>query len=534
MVDRYIDSFSQLFSRDKNTPEVRYLQFLVRGFIATRNARVADLASEKMQEARLFMERVIGASLEEILPCLCIDGRVLVETVFGLSGESFRTPAADISDALRMKDGSFYLVEGDFTREIRDRVRKFGRVVVILDSHSHCAAKGEEEKASSGVPASDGGLLNDVMRKKDIALAIHDFSNRAYGNLSSEKVFVIQTSFDVERGFLFMGLDQGVSLSDHRVTREGYTGAVLEALARERKTLSTAVLSENGGILFDVCEQAKSQVGEIDFRRHYDESMRRLWMYIADIWDEVAPRLRSELKRIFPVLAEDSVEFRLRMSILLSNAILGHLLSSGGGYPYKQHQEGVVVVTTFARGPYDMASPFPVNGYSNGGVAMLSYVAGFAASIVRGNRGAGRFPEGERSFIEECFGSDVSAFVKSPVPVFISERVYEDVPKEVAEGLSALEWGETSWADMSSDELAQFLWRNVPGISEGVVDGIKNLRTRALELYRPGLPATQHLLSGQLALVSSIRMGSGKVVAVFPFLLNGYPEGYLRSIGKIQ
>ena len=103
-IQRYIDRFSRLFSRNENSPEIRYLQFLMQEFVATRNARVGDLDSKKMQDARLLMERVLGFPLGTLLPCLCIDGRVLVETAFGLSGASFRTPAADIFDALRMKD----------------------------------------------------------------------------------------------------------------------------------------------------------------------------------------------------------------------------------------------------------------------------------------------------------------------------------------------------------------------------------------------------------------------------------------------
>lgn len=533
-IQRYIDRFSRLFSRNENSPEIRYLQFLMQEFVATRNARVGDLDSKKMQDARLLMERVLGFPLGTLLPCLCIDGRVLVETVFGFSGASFRTPAADISDALRMKDGMLYLAEGDFTREIRNRVEVYGKAVVVFDSHNYCAAKGEEEKLAFGVPALDGGLLSDVKRKKDIALAIRDFADRVYGDVGDEKVLVIQTSFDVEHGFLFMGLDQEQSLSDRRVTQTGFTGTILEALARERKVLSTALFSENGGILFDLCERAKSRIEMIDFRRDYDESMYRFWMYVADVWEESLPRIQAELKRVFSDIVVDSDEFRLRMLILLSNTILGSLLNSGGSYPYAQHQEGVVVVTKFARGPYGTASPFPVSGYSNGGVAMLSFVVSFAASIIRGNRSGGRFPDGERVFIETCFGSDVPAFVKSPVPVFISERVRENVPEDVVDALSTLEWEGVLWADMSSDELSRFLRDNIPHISEGVIESIKNVRARALELYRPGLPATSHFLSGQLALVSSVRTESGKVIAVFPFLLNGYSEGHLRSIGKIQ
>ncbi|MFZ1735854.1 MAG: hypothetical protein WAU31_02885 [Candidatus Moraniibacteriota bacterium] len=532
-VQKYIDAFSKVFAREESA-EIRYLQFLVGELVKTRNARVVELESKNMQEARLLMERVFGLPLGALLACLCIDGRVLMETVFGLSGVSFRTPAADISDALCMENGDLYLTEGDFTNNIRERVKEYGKVIILLDSHSHCAAKGEEEKSACGVPASDNGLLNDVKRKKHIAFAIRDFANRIYGDEGNQKVIVIQTSFDVEHGFLLLGLDQDRVLSESRVTQGGFTEATLEELAREKKVLSTALFAENGGILSDLCEDAKRRVGIIDFRHDYDASMHRLWTYIADVQDVATAHIHQELMRVFPDIARDSDEFRVRTAILLSNTFLGFLLNIGGVYPYGKHQEGVVVVTKFARGPYGTASPFPVSGYSNGGVAILSFVINFAASIVRGNRSNGRFPEGEQSFIEKCFGGDADAFVKSPVPVFISERVHGDVSNNNIEALIALKWEDVSWSDMSSDDMSLFLRKGVPNISEGVIESIIRLRDRALDLHRPNLPATQHLLSGQLALVSLIRTEAGKVIALFPFILRGYSKEYLKHTGKIH
>lgn len=532
-VQKYIDAFCKVFDREESVG-IRYLQFLVEELVKTRNTRVAELESKDMQEAVLLMGRVFGLPLDALLACLCIDGRVLMETVFGLSGVSFRTPAADISDAICMENGDLYLVDGDFTNNIRERVKKYGKVIILLDSHSHCAAKGEEEKSAFGVSASDNGLLNDVKRKKRIAFAIRDFANRIYGDEGNQKVIVIQTSFDVECGFLLLGLDQDEVLSESRVAQGGFTEATLEELARERKILSTALFAENGGILSDLCKDAERRVGIIDFRHDYDASMRRLWTYIADVQDVATARIHQELTRVFPGIAEDSDEFRVRMAVLLSNTLLGFLLNVGGAYPYGKHQEGVVVVTKFARGPYSTASPFPVSEYSNGGVAILSFVVNFAASIVRGNRINGRFPEGERSFIEACFGGDADAFVKSPVPIFISERVHEDVPKSIIEALVALEWKDVSWSDMSSDDISLFLRKGVPNISEGVIESIIRLRDRALELHRPNFPATQHLLSGQLALVSLIRTEAGKVITLLPFILRGYSKEYLKRTGKIR
>jgi len=534
-IQSYFSAFSTLSRREESSPEMRYLRFLVEEFVKTRNARVIDLDSREMNEARSMMDRVFSLPTDIIFPCLCIDGRVLSETVYSLPNRAFRTPAADISDALSTADGRLYLVEGDFTQNIRERMKKNGRITVVLDSHSHCAAKSEEVKSAFGVAASDNGLFDDVRRKKLISKALFEFAEQTFGAAKMSAVSVIQTTFDVHSGFLFMGLEQDAVLSDKRVLRGGMTESVLEALAREKKILSTALFVEEGGILFEICRKLKQSVGTIDFEKDYSGSMLRFWKGLAEISSEALPLVQQEVRRIFPDIFKESEEFRVRSVFLLSNAALGFLLNAGGSYPYKDHRETVVVVTNQARGPYEAAAPFPVNEYKNGGRTMLSFVAGFAASIVRGNRSKGSFPKGERAIIERCFRENEDAFIKSPVPVFISERVSGDISEDVALSFSALVVKrETSLEDMTSEGCCRFLRENIPNVPDTVIEGVERLRTRAIDLYRPGLSATGNFLSGQLALIPALRMENGKIVAIFPFLLSGYSEKYLRNIEKMK
>lgn len=530
-IQRYLDVFLKRFNRVANSPEMRYLEFLLNAFVETRNKRVLDLNSDEMKKARSYMDRVFSSSSGSISSCFCIDGRVRPETVLCLPNSAFLRPAADIPDALPLQGGGLFLVEGDFTRIVRDQMARFGSVFEILDSHMGCAAGGKEKEISLGYAVPDGGLLDDVKRKKHIAKAIADFVEREYGLEWKEKVLAFQTTFNVHSGFLFMGLEQEEVLSDPRVIREGFTGGVLEELAREGKILSTALFVEEGGILFDLCRNLKSQVKTIHFEQDYAGSMLRFWQSLSTVSEEALVEIRDAVTRLFPEEGPESVH--IREKLLLSNALLGLLLNDGGSYRYAKHRESVVVETDKARGPYGKAVPFSVSPFGNGDMTKISSALSFAASIVRGNRSKGSFPQEERSVIESCFGGDTNAFVRSPIPIFISERVGVQVSDSELDGISALEWKESSWADMSPEECDALLRRNIPGISREVALAIEQLRSRALRRYYPGLPATNDLLSGQLALVSALRTLDGEIIAIFPFLLSGYSKKYLKSIGKM-
>lgn len=529
--ESYSRVFSKLFDRDPDSAEMRYLRYLIDEFVVGRNARVKAFDSQEMAEARALMENAFRFPTERIYPVLCMDGRVLTETVYALSLPAFRTPAADISDALPMTNGKLSLVEGDFTRGIYERVHEYGAVVIGLDSHSHCAAKGREKEAALGMPVSDGGLADDVRRKKLIAEAISAYAEKTYGSEGKSKVLVIATSFDVHHGSLYMGLERDAVLADPRVVRDGFTDTVLEALARERKIVSTALLVEEGGMLAQVCREAVRRVGSVNFESDYAGSMLRFWRSLSVVSKETLTSLRKEICRLYPDLSETSEEVRTRSILLLSNAMLVLLLNDGGRYRYGEHQETVAVITSRARGPYGAAVPFPIDEYQRGGVAMLSFVAGFAASIIRTNRAQGRFPQGERVFIEQCFGTDTNALVKGPVPVFLSERVKGTLSESAIERLASVSWGNgASWADMTSEECKKHLRESVSDISEDTLVAIDRLRRRALELYQPGLSSTIHFLSGQIALVPALRSDKGKILLMFPFLLKGYSEKYIRSL----
>ncbi|QQS61342.1 MAG: hypothetical protein IPN70_00190 [Candidatus Moraniibacteriota bacterium] len=529
-IPRYIENFASLFGRTIQSPEIQYLRFLIEEFVRTRNARVADFESIGMQKVDSIIRRIFFLPIESVIPVFCIDGRVLSETVFGLPFVSFRTPAADISDALCRQDGSFFLKEGDFTQEILERVERFGRAFVILDSHSYCAAKGEEEILSCGVSSLDNGLFQDVSRKKLIADAIQDFSRKKFGPKESCKISVIQVSFDVRSGFLFMGLEQPLVLSDPRVVHEGFTDSVLKELSREGKILSTEVFAKKeDGLSKFITEEIKRNIGTIDFDRDYAESMFRLWGGISEPGYEMLLAVSRDLCNVLS--QEMSLEeFRLRSFLLLANGVLGLLLNKRGSYPYQHHSESVVVITNRARGPYEAALPFPVNECSNGGIFTLSFVVGFAASIIRANRKRLHFPEGERRMINESFGEDITRLIKSPVPVFISEQIPEDVPEKILQSLSHFEWSvPQEWADMTFEELETFIRKSIPKIPQEIIESIDRLRIRALNFYRPGLSTTRNFLSGQLALVSTLRAQNGQILATFPFLLSGYSKKYLKE-----
>ncbi|QQS20671.1 MAG: hypothetical protein IPL87_03840 [Candidatus Moraniibacteriota bacterium] len=417
-IDSYLRAVPEKYpALPGDSKSLEYFRFLLKSLIATRNARVHDFTSDEFAEAKKIAEAFFEIPLESFYLTLCIDGRVLSETVFGFSFGAFRTPAGDISDALLQEDGKLFLREGDFTKAILDGIQQFGKIVLVLDSHLGCAAKAEEQKQWYGKACEDGGLRADVERKSAIVEALFRFLEKRFGEEAREKFSFFKRPSTFIRGFLYAGLPQFLENSSPSTV---LTEAVLERAGKKGAILSTELWTKEGRILGRLFREklGRDMVPSLDFERWYASSIRALWKAIHSISEEALPLVEEEVRR--RDRDADPLKIRVAARLFLSNAVLAFLLNRDGVYPFSLHRETVVVATNYARGPYSAATPFPILPGGN-----IAYVASFASGIVRMNRLSGRFPSAEEEIIAEIFGNDFDSLAKSPVLIFISERTSE-------------------------------------------------------------------------------------------------------------
>lgn len=515
-VQHYIEAFERIHGK-RSDAEAALLAFSLENFVASRNDRAKDMLSGEVLESIEIEQRLLPCGLPRTM--LCVDGRVLAKLVASLHGGAIRTPAADNAEFLPSAEGEqFFLSEGELARVLRDVFADRNMATWVLDSHLHCAARKAISTDIHGTTPSDDGLFDDVMRKRHMAQALQKFVQKNFGD--QKRIVLIHTSFDPHSGYLFMGLEKERVINDAAVLREGFTEKVLSQLVDEGKILSTERWSQDGGILFDVFSK---HTFEFDYETSYRTSTLLFWRNLETISEGALPLVEQEILRVFPELQDDSRVLRERAVLLIANAFTAFLLNRHAEYPYSEHDESVVVVTSGDRGPYDRMRSFSVDPYNPN----LSFVIKFVEGLIRNNRSAGRSSDVESKVIKKLFENTPGEYVRSAVPVFFFQKLEQTNSSESVRALNATDWSDIAtlpWMDMSSEEFANFLKGKAPILSDGIVAKIEQLRKDAQALFQPGLSATDDLLSGRLLPVFALRSFEHEIIALFPFLAKGYRE----------
>ncbi len=471
-----------------------------------RNMRAEEMESEEIKEAvsigkRLFLCQICGT--------FCFDGRFGPAVKFGLPGgfgKFQRYPAGDIREFVRnaKNKGLKLLPHSDFARRLEALFGEFDSCVQILDSHLYCAAR-ERREAEAGRKPADHGLYTDVIRKKEIAEAMHAYTHEFF---LGKEIIPIQFSYNPHRGCGYMGLETmpdletilgGVKPSDVH----GLEG-VLEGLAVERRIISTWQLQKDHPFqdLF-----LKHSPEGFDLKHAYPKSILGFWRALDAIHLSLLPEIVDRLEKIYPKLPPKSTEMRVRAMLLLANAFISYL-NNLHKFDYGEHTEEIIVVTEREYGPFETMS-FPVFSLDH---VNLTRDITIAAGIVRLNRSTQR----------------IRGNTEDPVSILVQEIVRDKVAGSV--------WEELSKADFSSILFSEW-WKNTleteekfrkklttrfPDIPVSVADAIMNLRHKMTVLYNPHLDTANNLSEGDLVVLPTIVDRSRRTRLVLPFVLNGY------------
>lgn len=509
----------RLYPRTDQERELKALQFVFGGFLASRDERIRDLESSEIQKAISIKERLFPYGRPKLF--LCVDGRVLAKLVAGLHGNALRLPAADSREFVpRRSDGHLALPDNSMVADIiRDAYVGQDDLFEVLDSHVGCAARGLEESDRHGHDLPDKGLYYDVLRKSEMKRAMHEFVDRVYAG--EKRMHVIQTSFDPHSGYCYIGLDR--SLSDKRANPSqggnGFTDDVLKQLVAEGKILSTYHLVEEENIP-EIHSAFVQYSFEIDYERRYRESTLCFWEALEAMSPLVLPCIERRLTAIYSQYEE--AEFRAERKqtalFLLANAFTAYLNNQKHDYLYGEHDESIIAVTLTEKGPFFLARSFsvdPTNPAISGSIK-------FTADLIRGNRKAARMSYPESEFIKTLY-PQLEGYGQSPVPVVIFERI--GVLHSDIEQVRKTDWSDISsipWMTLSDEHFSIYLESKIPDMTQTTARAISRLRRRAIDLYKPGLPATDSFLEGRIVPLWVLAGPHRETIALFPFVAAGY------------
>ncbi len=518
IASKYIRNFRLFHEMGGNIrgEDIRYLEAFLEGAIRVRNDRAQDLASQEVKGAIQIERRLFPLGLP--IEMVCVDGRTMLKVMTSLESGVIRVPAGDSKEFLPRSNGKGIFLRSD--GRLADRLRRAlsggsARAVVILDSHRHCAAR----KASSidknwGVAVGDDGLHDDVVRKMELARALQDFVDGEFSG--SRRLSVLHISFDPHSGFMTVGLELDQALNDARVLRSGYTDETIRLLADEGTVLSVEKWID-GGFLSHIADRFG---GRLDYEYRYREDTKRFWDFVEESLEEMLPVAENDILRFYPSLENDPQLLREYAVFLLANALTAHLLDR----VYDKHDESMVAVSDGGQGPYRETRSFTVSPSS--GPECSAYIL-FTANLVRANRREGRFSPFEKDIVNQCFGEDSLSHIRTPVPILTYRKLRKEISLEEQASLEDADWADLltmDWMRISDDSFRQYVQEKIPNVSEETSRSLNLLRRDALELFQPGLPATQDLFSGRLLPVFAIRSDRHEIISLVPFFARGYSE----------
>lgn len=496
-------------------------------WFATREARFKEMQSEDILNAEAFQRELYSRGIPK--GSICIDVRVSLKLLAGLHEGAFRTPAGDndIDFLPSEKPGDFLFVKpnGEFAKMLDRAFASHHVVIEILDSHMGCAAARTRVQEQTRTSPPDHGLRDNVLKKKRMDRAMIEY---CVVNHPGKYILPIHTSFDPHSGFLFMGLEKDETLNDERVLQNGYTEPILRELAREGKIISTQLLLDDPLIRAFL----ETYYFDMNLTERYAHDTLRLWTKLQGMSHDALPIIEKKLIAVFPELKSDgrSEERRERALLLLTNTFIAFLHNyredgTTKPYSYGVHNESVIAVTRSSKDPYSAACAFNDDPRSPN----ISGVINFAEGIIRDNRTRGDMSNPERSAVRTLYGAGGREHIENPVLVFLFERVEngdQQPSPELVQKLRNADWSALSktpsWMYLSKDRFFTYLDNTVADIPEHIKEIINTLRMRAIELYQPGHPATEGLLSGRLVPVWTLAGPNRETLALFPFMAKGY------------
>ncbi|KXK11610.1 MAG: hypothetical protein UZ22_OP11002000316 [Microgenomates bacterium OLB23] len=338
--------------------QLDHLRTFSERYVTSRHLRGAELETPELQTAR-EQKRAFHGEENHFFMVTCIDGRNIPTIMFTFiprsEGGFIRTQAGDLaafkqqfnSDEVRLDKNS------DFYTRLKEILTKYpGESIYYgLDSHVGCAARGGMADAG-GSTAQDGGLYEDVARKKKIAAELQRIGEELKS--AGEPVATIIPdlfSFDPHKGTIIMGLKRYINDVDPEV---GFSEEIREQLAQDGKIIDTWILLNDPIIVAELELHAPHRA---DFRSDYSGSVARNWQALTDLYNEgngaVYRILKEKLHAIYD--ADGTLEEVLdhKAKLLMKNLVTRW--SIGRNEPeweFDTHQERVIAITERAYGPF--------------------------------------------------------------------------------------------------------------------------------------------------------------------------------------
>jgi hypothetical protein len=526
-----VKQINQLRGRDARTDQERELAMFklkCAQFIYSRNVRIQDISSAEVVEAVELKKQLFPYGIPKLM--ICVDGRVLSKLFAGLQGNALRTPGGDSSEFKPRKNGEGIFLSTDsilaqiLFRALRAHDHEV--LVQVLDSHVGCKARGDEEENREGHMLADKGRYRDVVRKKNIGTELVTLAQQQEEFKGKKNVVIIQTSFDPHSGYLVMGLEKEACLEFPLAQQEGYTEEVVRQLTAQGLVVNAEDLVENSvdTRIKDIFERHKFV---IDYEKDYRNSTLTFWKTIAALQEQVLPLINEKMMRVFDYLQQPHYEKELnqRSLLLLANAFNAYLHHHNRAYPYKDHDESVIVVTYSEKGPYDRARSFSVDPDNPN----LSGIIEFTANLIRDNRRNGRMSETERPAVEKLF-PERQEYVGKPIPLFLFERIFEF--SQDIERIRTTDWSDIAvldWMTMTDKEFFDYLESKIKDITMVAAQAINTLRQRAIKLFQFAQPATNALLEGRIIPVWQLLGPDRQLIALVPFLTKGYDDEEVKQ-----
>jgi len=266
---------------------------------------------------------------------------------------------------------------------------------------------------------------------------------------------------------------------------------------------------------------------DVNYTENYRQSTVNFWQNVESMSSSALPSIKAKLVKVFPELAnpEKADELTQRAVFLLANSFNAYLHNFNGQglkkeYPYSAHNESVMVVTRSEKGPFDRAEAFGIQPQST----QLSRDLKLGRSLIINNRRSGRMSKYEIAALAKIY-PDQKKYLNNAALVIIFKRLSEHLSKAEMEKVQSIDWSDIvlmDWQRQSDSEFYDYLnnkYRLIPAI---IAQKINELRKKAIELFRPGQPATIDLLEGRIVPIWILSDPDRKTIALFPFLTKGY------------
>lgn len=335
-------------------PTQNFIKKFFSDFLISRNKRGSEIEDQRYVDfikwaESLFPYKVYGVG--------CIDGRVLPVLLGGFVaqfGGFLRIPAGELKEFVDNQQND-EIAElrpySNFHERLIDAFKDKRRISQILDSHIECAARNKEEKEKLKIDTDlpDHGLLQDVKRKKRIAKGMKKFVNEYF---NGKEILPIQQSFNIENGFLYMGLETDDALAVGN-KNGSYDKKTINQLVKNNKIISTEELTKQLGKVF------QNVKFEPNWENDYVKTAINFWKNIAILKKNkgVTKVIRDKLIQIYPELEDKARadELEQRVMILLANSYNAYYLNRVG-YKYSKHREECVVVSELGYSPFNIHS----------------------------------------------------------------------------------------------------------------------------------------------------------------------------------